>query len=112
MLIAWTIDQLMHEVGTVVASFVAVVCIAYLSRRAARLLRTREDELLDQGVATGLTRKRAEIVRNRRRFSVLDLLAIVTLIAALTGLWRGLTAEEDRGIPKFKMERAIESAPE
>lgn len=96
MLIAWTWSQLAHEGGTFAAAIIVVVCLAYLTRRVASVLRTRERKLLDQGIATGLT---PGVRENRRRFSLLDLLVVITLAGALAGLLKGFGDEDKKGMP-------------
>jgi hypothetical protein len=95
-LIAWAWSQLAHEGGTFAAAIIAIACLAYLTRRGANVLRNRERKLLDQGSASGLTPGFRE---DRRRFSLLDLLVVITLVGALAGLIKGFAGEDKHGLP-------------
>jgi hypothetical protein len=99
MLAAWTWNQLAHEGGTFTAAMVAILCLIYLAGKGVSVIRTRECELLDRGIATGLMRKGAHALKSRRRFSLLDLLVAITFVAALAGLIRGMANTERDGIP-------------
>jgi hypothetical protein len=107
MLAAWTWNQLAHEGGTIAAAMIAAACFAYLTRKGASVLQKRGLELRVQGIATGLPRKGTGGLQKRRRFSVLDLLVVVTLVAALAGLFKGMANEEKSGMPRFRFWREI-----
>jgi hypothetical protein len=74
-LIAWTWSQLAHEFGICTAGLVAVVCVGYL------------------------TRKGWIVLKQQRRFSLLDLLVAVTLAGALAGLIKGFAGDDKHGMP-------------
>jgi hypothetical protein len=99
MFAAWTWNQLAHEGGTFAAAIVAFLCLIYLTGKGVSVIRTRERELLHRGIATGLTPKGAHVLKNRRRFSLLDLLVAITFVAALAGTIRGMANTERDGIP-------------
>ena len=98
MLIGWTTSQWMHEAGTFAAAAIAFACLIYLVRKYPfpTAAQKRSRELLDQGIATGMVNKRLE---SRRRVRLLDLMVVVTLVAALAGLIRGMANVEREGIP-------------
>jgi hypothetical protein len=97
MLAEWTWNQLAHEGGVFAAWFIVVLCIAYLARKVAGVLRAREDKISDVGIATGLSRKRT--LQKNRKFSVLDVMVAVAFVASLVGLVKGMANEERDGKP-------------
>jgi hypothetical protein len=99
-LAAWTWEQLAHEAGTFAAWLIAVLSLIHLVKRAASLVRTRDDELRDTGHAVGLNRAQTGTGQKSRRFSVLDVFAVITLFAAFAGLIKGVWNGEEKGIPR------------
>jgi hypothetical protein len=93
--IAWTWNQLVHEAGIFAAGMIVIACLVYLARKVPSALRKRERELLERGIATGLVDKAREPCH---RFSLMDLLVVVTLAAALAGLVLGMSSA-NKGIP-------------
>lgn len=104
MLIAWTASQWAHEFGIVAAALIAIGSVGYLVHRYKGSLWTRERELRGQAVATGLARK-DERDHPVHRFRLLDLLAAITLVAALVGFVIGMMNEERVGIPPSQVHR-------
>jgi hypothetical protein len=94
----WTSNQLAHEVGTLAAFLIAIVCLGYFAYKWASVFRNRDRDLRDQGIVTGLIHTETRALKNRRRFSLLDMLVIITLIAALAGLVNGLMNEGKHGM--------------
>jgi hypothetical protein len=98
MITAWTWNQWAHEWGTFSTAMIAIACCIYLARKLPTALQNRERKLRVQAIAMGLS----ETVReNHRRFSLLDLLVVVTLVAALAGLFVGLAHQQKDGIPRM-----------
>jgi hypothetical protein len=101
MLIGWTVNQWAHEAGTFAAAVIALACLVYLVRKIPFPTAAEKQyrKLLNQGIATGMVNKRPE---SQRRFRLLDLMVVVTLVAALTGLIRGMANVERDGIPALR----------
>jgi len=104
MLTAWTASQWAHEIGIFAAALFAIGSGAYLAHRGKCLLWAPERALRRTAVETGLTPK-GDRDHPSRSFRLLDLLAVVTLVAALAGFVIGLMHEERDGIPPSQVNR-------
>jgi hypothetical protein len=70
----WTWSQLVHELGILTAWLIAIACLAYLSRNGF------------------------QVFKQQRKFSLRDILVLLTLAAALLGAFIGLNREEKDGL--------------
>jgi hypothetical protein len=73
-----------HEISMFVTAMVAFACLAVLSRQGYK------------------------VIKQRRQFSLRDMLIVVTLVAALAGLMIGMGKEEKDGIPRFRLSHELE----
>jgi hypothetical protein len=94
----------------VAAWLIITLCLIYFAGRTMSLARTREGKLKAYGETTGLNRSKGAASSNRRRFSLLDLLVAVTLVAALGGAIIGTSNQERDGIPRFRLSDEIEKS--
>jgi hypothetical protein len=78
----WTWHQLAHEVLTLISAIIVVVCLTMLSHRSYK------------------------VVQQQHRFSLRDMFLVLTLIAALAGLWIGM-AHEEHGIPRLNVSEEL-----
>ena len=108
MLAAWTWNQLAHEGGMFAAFLLVTLCLAYFAGRAVNGLLTRDAKLRDQGIATGLVRNQTAVRSRLPRFSTLDLLVAITLVAVLAGLIAGMANQKSDGIPSLSLSQEVE----
>jgi hypothetical protein len=107
-LVAWTWNQLAHEGGMFAAWLLVTLCLAYFAGRAINGLLTREDKLKYHGMATGLARNQKSVPSRQLRFSTLDLLVAITLVAVLAGLVTGMANQNRDGIPDLRLRQEVE----
>lgn len=75
----WIWSKLTHEVGMFLTALIAFACLVYLTNRGFK------------------------IIQQRRRFSLRDMLVVLTFVVAVAGLIKGMINEEDNGIPRFEL---------